>query len=261
MVNKIKRHVEFHFSRCDYIQHLCNFSGVAMQFMVLMILPLKMTFRGVLDWATVKAVIFACLALLSSLAVAQQIDPADISRGAYLARVGDCIACHTAGPQSPPFAGGLPINSPFGIIYSTNITPDPLTGIGRYTLEDFSRAVRNGIAKDGRRLYPAMPYPSFTAITDDDIRALHAYFMNEVTPVNYKTPETKLPFPFNIRLSLFFWMRFSSNTSDINRMLIVTLSGIAVPIWCSRSVIAAPAIRLADLPSRKRPIRNRHRCI
>ncbi len=74
-----------------------------------------------------------------------------------------------------------------------------------YTLDDFSRAVRNGVAKDGRRLYPAMPYPSFTAITDDDIRALYAYFMNEVTPVNYKPPETKLPFPFNIRLSLFFW--------------------------------------------------------
>jgi len=176
-----------------------------MQFMVLMLLPLKMTFLGILDRAAVKAVSFACVALLSSLAVAQQVDPADISRGAYLARVGDCIACHTAGPQSPPFAGGLPLNSPFGIIYSTNITPDPTNGIGRYTLDDFSHAVRNGVAKDGRRLYPAMPYASFTYATDDDIRALYVYFMNKVAPVNHKPPETKLPFPFNIRLSLFFW--------------------------------------------------------
>ncbi|WP_340123385.1 cytochrome c [Methylobacter svalbardensis] len=172
-----------------------------MQLMVLIIFA----FRALLNRTTVKIAACACAALLSSLAVAQQADSADISRGAYLARVGDCVACHTAGPQSPPFAGGLPLNSPFGIIYSTNITPDPLTGIGNYSLDDFSRAVRNGVTKDGRRLYPAMPYPSFTAITDDDIRALYAYFMNEVAPVNHKPPETKLPFPFNIRLSLIFW--------------------------------------------------------
>jgi len=176
-----------------------------MQFLVLIMMPLKMIFRGILGSAIVKAITLVCVPLLSSLAMAQQFDSADLSRGAYLARVGDCIACHTAGPRSPPFAGGLPINSPFGIIYSTNITPDPDNGIGRYSLADFSRAVRNGIAKDGKRLYPAMPYASFTGITDDDIRALYAYFMSEVKPVNYKPPETKLPFPFNIRLSLMFW--------------------------------------------------------
>ena len=176
--------------------------------MVLISMPLKMTFMGILNRTTVKVVTGVCAALLTSLAVAQlaqPVNPADIARGAYLARVGDCVACHTAGPQSPPFAGGLPLNSPFGIIYSTNITPDPVNGIGNYTLDDFSRAVRNGITKDGRRLYPAMPYASFTATTDDDIRALYAYFMNEVAPVNHKPPETKLPFPFNIRLSLIFW--------------------------------------------------------
>ncbi|MDD5460240.1 MAG: cytochrome c [Methylococcales bacterium] len=160
-----------------------------------------------MNWRLVKAVICAYPVLLSGLAVAQPVNPKDldVDRGAYLARVGDCIACHTAGPQSPPFAGGLPLNSPFGIIYSTNITPDPVNGIGKYTLDEFTRAVRNGIARDGRRLYPAMPYPSFTAVTDDDIRALYAYFMNEVAPVNLKPPETRLPFPFNIRLSLIFW--------------------------------------------------------
>ncbi|MDD5411797.1 MAG: cytochrome c [Methylobacter sp.] len=173
--------------------------------MVLIVMPLKIAFRTILNQTTAKVVACACAALLSSLAVAQQANSEDVARGAYLAKVGDCVACHTAGPHAPPFAGGLPLNSPFGIIYSTNITPDPVNGIGKYTLYDFSRAVRNGVAKDGRRLYPAMPYPSFTAITDDDIRALYAYFMNEVAPVSQKPPETKLPFPFNIRLSLFFW--------------------------------------------------------
>jgi mono/diheme cytochrome c family protein len=173
--------------------------------MVLTVMPLKITFKSALNRTAVNAVASICAAFFSSLVTAQQADPADISRGAYLARVADCTACHTAGPQQAPFAGGLPINSPFGIIYSTNITPDKTHGIGEYTLNDFSRAVRNGIAKDGRRLYPAMPYPSFTAITDDDIRALYAYFMHEVKPVSQKPPETKLPFPFNIRLSLIFW--------------------------------------------------------
>jgi mono/diheme cytochrome c family protein len=129
----------------------------------------------------------------------------EMSRGAYLAKAGDCISCHTAGPKAPPFAGGLPIESPFGIIYSTNITPDPVHGIGEYTLDDFTRAVRGGVAKDGKRLYPAMPYASFTAITDQDIRALYDYFMHEVSPVSHAPPETRLPFPFNQRIGLFFW--------------------------------------------------------
>lgn len=176
-----------------------------MQLMVLTLMLLKMTFMGILNRVTVKIVIGSYTALLSNLTMAQQVNLADVANGAYLARIGDCVACHTAGPQQPPFAGGLPLNSPFGIIYSTNITPDPINGIGKYTLEDFSLAVRNGIARDGRRLYPAMPYASFTTTTDDDIRDLYAYFMNQVKPVSHKPPETKLPFPFNIRMSLIFW--------------------------------------------------------
>jgi mono/diheme cytochrome c family protein len=128
-----------------------------------------------------------------------------ISRGAYLAKVGDCVSCHTNGRQGASFAGGLPIKSPFGIIYSTNITPDPETGIGQYALEDFSRALKDGIARNGRRLYPAMPYASFTAMSDDDVRALYAYFMKGVKPVRYQPPSTRLPFPFNQRWTLFFW--------------------------------------------------------
>ena len=162
----------------------------------------KTIFGRVLTPKSIKAVTFASSVLLSGLAIAQPLNSSDVIRGAYLARAGDCVACHTAGPHSPRFAGGLAINSPFGIIYSTNITPDKINGIGSYTLNDFSRAVRKGIAKDGRRLYPAMPYPSFTAISDNDIRALYVYFMNEVRPVIYKPPETKLPFPFSLRWSL-----------------------------------------------------------
>jgi len=160
---------------------------------------------SVLNRTALRLAVCGCAAFLPGPLIAQPADRADIDRGAYLARAGDCVACHTAGPDSPPFAGGGKLNSPFGVIYSTNITPDPVNGIGNYTLEDFSRAVRNGIDKNGDRLYPAMPYPSFTKISDEDIRALYAYFMNEVKPADYKPTETKLPFPFNIRWSLMFW--------------------------------------------------------
>jgi mono/diheme cytochrome c family protein len=160
---------------------------------------------GVLNRTAIKAVIWVCSAFLLNSVTGQTIGRDELDRGAYLARVGDCVACHTDGPQAPLFAGGVALNSPFGKIYSANITPDPVNGIGRYTLDDFSRAVRNGIDKDGNRLYPAMPYPSFTRITDEDIRALYAYFMTEVKPVDYKPPETELPFPFNIRWNLIFW--------------------------------------------------------
>ena len=171
-----------------------------------MSLPIKVSYLGLLIRMQLKVVVaVAYIGLFSGLAVAQAITPDEINRGAYLSRIGDCGACHTAGPLSPSFAGGLAINSPFGIIYSTNITPDTRYGIGNYTLSDFSMAVRNGIAKDGRHLYPAMPYPSYAAISDNDIRALYAYFMQGVQPVNQKPPETKLPFPFSLRWSLIVW--------------------------------------------------------
>jgi mono/diheme cytochrome c family protein len=138
-------------------------------------------------------------------------DAALIARGAYLAKLADCAGCHTNAPTgkplepSPPFAGGLPMGSPFGTIYTSNITPDPVYGIGRYTYDDFERAVRSGIAPGGERLYPAMPYPSFSKISDDDVHALYAYFMHGVKPVATPAPKTKLPFPFNQRWALAIW--------------------------------------------------------
>src|SRR3984957_13574372 len=99
--------------------------------------------------------------------------------GEYLARAGDCVSCHSA-PEGKAFAGGLKMGSPLGNIYSTNITPDPETGIGNYSLADFDRALRRGIAKDGRRLYPAMPYPSYAKVSDADVAALYDFFMKDV---------------------------------------------------------------------------------
>jgi mono/diheme cytochrome c family protein len=114
------------------------------------------------------------------------------SHGEYLARAGDCVACHSV-PGGKAFAGGLKMGSPLGAIYSTNITPDPETGIGTYSLEDFDRAVRRGIAKDGQRLYPAMPYPSYAKLTDADVAALYDFFMKQVPPVHQENSQNEIP--------------------------------------------------------------------
>jgi mono/diheme cytochrome c family protein len=125
-------------------------------------------------------------------------------RGEYLARAGDCVACHAV-PNGPAFAGGLKMGSPIGAMYSTNITPDPESGIGRYTLQDFDRAVRRGIAKDGHRLYPAMPYPSYAKLSDDDVRALYNFFMREVPPSQHANKPDEIPLPLNFRWPMAIW--------------------------------------------------------
>ncbi|WP_245391858.1 cytochrome c [Salinicola aestuarinus] len=128
----------------------------------------------------------------------------DVARGAYLARAGDCVACHTA-PGGQPFAGGLEIDSPFGTIVSTNITPDPDAGIGDYSRDDFAAALREGERADGANLYPAMPYTAYAKLSDDDIDALYAYFMQGVDPVNETPAESDLGFPFNQRWGIGLW--------------------------------------------------------
>ncbi|WP_426803873.1 cytochrome c [Stenotrophomonas sp. SrG] len=134
-------------------------------------------------------------------------DAALIERGRYLAAAGDCTACHTK-PGGKPFAGGLPVASPLGNIYSTNITPDKETGIGAYSLDDFDRAVRHGIAPDGRTLYPAMPYPSYARITDDDVRALHAYFLHgDIAPVHQENRGVDITWPLSMRWPLAIWRK------------------------------------------------------
>ncbi len=132
-------------------------------------------------------------------------DPATLARGAYLAKAGDCAGCHTAVQGGAPFAGGQGLGSPFGTIMSTNITPDPQYGIGRYTFDEFARALREGVARGGKHLYPAMPYASFAKVSDDDLRALYAYLMHGVAPVARPAPPSDVAFPFNQRWALRFW--------------------------------------------------------
>lgn len=130
-----------------------------------------------------------------------------VLRGQYLARAGDCAACHTA-QGGAPYAGGLRMNTPFGAIYSTNITPDGVHGIGNYTYADFERAVRHGIRQDGKNLYPAMPYPEFAGITDDDMQALYVFFMQGVQPRPTANRDNPLPWPFSVRAGMRVWNTF-----------------------------------------------------
>ena len=132
-------------------------------------------------------------------------DSDEIARGKYIATASDCEACHTR-PGGKPLAGGLPLESPLGVIYSTNITPSRQYGIGNYSLQKFSNALRGGIRGDGAHLYPAMPYASYARLTDDDIKALYAHFMQQVQPVDEPAAkQTSLPFPYNMRFSMAFW--------------------------------------------------------
>jgi len=130
-------------------------------------------------------------------------DRTTVRRGASLALLGDCATCHTA-PGGLPYAGGLAMPTPFGTIYSTNITPDPETGIGRWSEPAFMRALRSGVDREGRHLYPAFPYDHFTRVSDDDAKALYAFFMS-IDPVKSSAPPNALPFPLNVRLTLAGW--------------------------------------------------------
>lgn len=160
-----------------------------------------------------KVAAFAALLSLSTgllsvgTASAQDAGAADadlISRGEYVSRLGDCVACHTA-LHGAKYGGGLKIGTPIGAIYSTNITPDKDTGIGNYTLEEFTRALREGVRRDGSTMYPAMPYPSFARMSDADIKALYAYFMNGVAPVHSANKASTIPWPMSMRWPLRIW--------------------------------------------------------
>src|SRR4051812_27637264 len=126
-----------------------------------------------------------------------------VKHGAQLAAVGNCIACHTV-PGGKAFAGGLAVPTPFGTIYSTNITPDEPTGIGAWSEGAFRRAMREGTDRDGIHLYPAFPYDHFTLVSDEDDRALYAYLMTR-QPVEATAPRNDLVFPLNIRPLVAAW--------------------------------------------------------
>nr|WP_244117298.1 cytochrome c [Burkholderia gladioli] len=129
-----------------------------------------------------------------------------LERGEYLARAGDCIACHST-PNGKPFAGGLKFDTPIGAIYSTNITPDAKTGIGGWRFEDFDRAVRAGVRKNGDTLYPAMPYPSYARLSEEDVRAMYAYFSQGVAPVEQPNRAVDIVWPLSMRWPLAIWRK------------------------------------------------------
>jgi mono/diheme cytochrome c family protein len=130
-------------------------------------------------------------------------DQATIARGERLAAIGNCSTCHTR-PGGKAYAGGLALNTPFGTIHSTNITPDPETGIGRWSFEAFTRSMRRGVDREGRHLYPAFPYDHFTLVTDEDNRALYAFLMTR-DPVSEGAHANQLRFPLNYRMLIAGW--------------------------------------------------------
>ena len=126
-----------------------------------------------------------------------------VEQGRYLATAGDCISCHTRA-GGPEFSGGRPLNTPFGVIYSANITPDSRTGIGAWSEQQFEKALRSGVAADGTHLYPAFPYTAYTKVSDQDVHAIYAY-LRTLKPVNYTPPPNKMSFPFSLRALLAAW--------------------------------------------------------
>ncbi|WP_415767728.1 c-type cytochrome [Paraburkholderia sp. J69-1] len=162
-----------------------------------------------------RKILFAILAFIGSMGIAHAANSARppsaeqslIDRGRYLAQASDCAACHSV-KGAAPFSGGLKMSMPMGAIYSTNITPDPQNGIGRYTEQDFARALREGVAKDGHNLYPAMPYTSYSKISDADVSALYAYFRHGVPPSHRANLAPTMHWPLTMRWPMKIWNAF-----------------------------------------------------
>ena len=140
---------------------------------------------------------------LPRVAPGAQFDPALVVQGAHLASIGDCAVCH-AGRDGQPYAGGNPVQTPFGKVYASNITPDPDTGIGTWSEAAFRRSMQAGVDRAGQFLYPAYPYNHYTHVTDADIAALYAFLMTR-QPVRAQAPPTRLPFPLDIRPLMAGW--------------------------------------------------------
>ena len=142
------------------------------------------------------------------------VDDRQVERGQYLALAGNCASCHTAG-DSGFMAGGVAFETPFGRIYSTNITPDAITGIGNWTVQQFLASMRHGLRPDGEHLYPVFPYTAFTKVSDADIAALFAY-LKSIPTIAQEAPQNELSFPFNQRSLMSVWkaMFFDAGTYE-----------------------------------------------
>ena len=197
---------------------------------------------------TILAGMLLCTALAGGDGHAQsRIEPAyqpteqDVERGKALTEAGNCAGCHTADPAKP-FAGGKRIDSPFGGIYSANLTPDRETGLGAWSDDDFLRALRLGVARDGSRYYPAFPYPHFTRLTRQDILAIRAHLAT-LPPVSNPPRAAELRFPFNWRIVMRGWNWLFLTPGFLMPDQMKARSGIAAAIWSRASRIAAAAIR------------------
>lgn len=175
--------------------------------------PAALTSKRKLGWlgaaaATAAGLIATAMPLRAPIAPitpppADLYSAATLERGRLVAAAGDCAVCHTAA-DGIPNTGGLALETPFGTVYTTNITPDPETGIGNWSYAAFERAMREGIHRDGRHLYPAFPYTAFARMSDADMQALYAYLMAQ-QPVKAAVPKTELAFPYNLRPLLAGW--------------------------------------------------------
>lgn len=161
------------------------------------------------------ALVVGCTPLTDK-AVGKDIRFADIERGKYLVDASDCMSCHTP-DKNKPFAGGGPLETPFGTIYSSNITPDKETGIGAWSDDAFYNAMHFGIDPAGNRLYPAFPYPYFTHMTRDDVDAIRTY-LNTLEPIRNTPPVNKLMWPLNHRVFMrgWNWLYFDAGTFTPN---------------------------------------------
>jgi mono/diheme cytochrome c family protein len=163
--------------------------------------------RSKLDLFAGAAALLAASVVGNRTAAAGEVDAQDfttVERGRYLSILSDCASCHTVPQKNQPFAGGRPIETPFGSIVAPNVTPDMETGIGSWTDDQFDNAVRKGIGRNGERLYPAMPFNAYTKMSREDVLAIRAY-LDTVTAVYNPLVVNTLPFPFNIRTSMRVW--------------------------------------------------------
>jgi hypothetical protein len=185
-------------------------------------------------------------AIAAGAAVGEGIDKQDfkqIERGRYLTVAGDCAACHTLPGSGHEFAGGRNIETPFGLLIGPNITPDPQTGIGAWTDDEFVNALKNGTGRDGERLYPAMPYTYYTKITREDALAIRAY-LNTLPPVYNPVQPNQLLFPFDTSAHrCWCGTSCSSRWGRFGQIQTRARNGIGARIWPRVSPIAACATR------------------
>jgi mono/diheme cytochrome c family protein len=156
------------------------------------------------SWVARIAAVVA-LAAIGSIHAEERSEATLVARGRYLVAAGDCISCHTR-PGGKVFSGGLAMETPFGTVYTPNITPDKETGIGGWTEKQLAYAMRTGIDDEGNHLYPVFPYTSYTKVTDADVHAIYAY-LKFIPAVRYRPSENQMRFPFGMRSLLFFWKK------------------------------------------------------